>query len=132
MRAVGASHTACHRHNAAFRRVVDDGTTEAACPPALRREGDDTPSLALLAHNPCGSAAKEEARFEVEINLKIPIFFGDIVYVVLAAQSGSHVSQNVNRTKFIACAVHQRLIPRHVTQITANGKIDPALHTAHP
>src|SRR5260370_30554235 len=98
MRAVGASHAAFHRHNAAFRRVVDDGTTKAACPPALRREGDDTSSLALLAHNPCGRPAKEEARFDVEINLKIPIFFGDIVYVVLTAHDCSKISQHAQRT----------------------------------
>src|SRR5260221_5542249 len=120
MRAIGASQAACHRHNTAFRRVVDDRTTKAACPPALRGEGDDTSSPALLAHNPCGGAAKEEACFEVEINLKIPIFFGDFVYVVLAAQDSSKMSQNIERTKFIASAVHQRAMHRQVTPIIAN------------
>src|SRR5260221_186528 len=132
MRAVSASHTACHRHNTAFRRVVDDGTTKATCPPALRREGDDTPSPALLAHNPCGGPAKEKARFEVKINLKIPIFFGDFIYVVLAAQDSSKMSQNVDRTKFIACAVHQRVTPRQFTQISATSDMPLPFHTGPP
>src|SRR5260370_18395014 len=123
MRPVSASHTACHRHNTAFRRVVDDGTTKATCPPALRREGNDTPSPALLAHNPCGGAAKEEACFEVEINLKIPIFFGDFVYVVLPAQNSSKMAQNIQRTNVIPCAVHQPRIHPQVTQIIANDDI---------
>ena len=63
--------------------------------------------------------------------MKIPIFFGNIVDVVLAAQDGSKMSQNIERTKLIACAVHQRIMHRQVAQVSANSDMALTLHTGH-
>ncbi len=41
------------------------------------------------------------------------------------------MSQNVERTKFIACAVHQRVMHRQVTQISANSDMALTFHANH-
>ena len=73
MRGQGSSKPARQGDDAALARRIHNRAAEPTCPPPLRREVHDRSRISIRDHLARHGPIEEEGRFEIRVNLAIPV-----------------------------------------------------------